>query len=213
METARNISYFMKILAATVLLVLSACSDKKKQDAGILTTPGPTEIIGDETQPGGGTIIDNTNPAVIVDNNTGTTNDGTNIGSDDPIEEDDDQSRNLQFQYDDDSARCLDAQGVEGYNVGYIGQCGRITKTLIVDRDLSGADLRGAHFEKVLFIGSDFSEVDFKGAVLNKVTFINCNFTGVDTTVIEFSKVKLIKVQFNSGTYTLFIKKNWILFN
>ncbi len=86
------------------------------------------------------------------------------------------QAASLRFRYDEQSARCLDAQGREGYNHGsreLVGapeaECAdfsgrRLNLTYL---HLTGANLRGANFADVSWYLGSITDSDLTGANLS----------------------------------------------
>lgn len=84
------------------------------------------------------------------------------------------------YRYDSASGGCQNDEGQQGYNPGYVGECGDLTEHRFEDKSLKGANFRGALLKKVKFSGFDLSEADFEGANLERANFFNANVAYAD---------------------------------
>lgn len=108
--------------------------------------------------------------------------------------------------------RCLDANGREGLNPYFLGQCSDMRGVALRGLEFQGLDISGSRFDN-----SDIQEINFENSNLNAVNFDFASFTDVnfkgaivynssfENTI--FNKVNFSKSEFqNSGFFEAVIK-------
>jgi uncharacterized protein YjbI with pentapeptide repeats len=97
------------------------------------------------------------------------------------------QAKDLGFRYN--NGQCVDANGTQGYNPSYIGQCGDLRGVVISNFNLDDTDLRGSVFDN-----SDLQGTTLRNSDLTGVSFVTAQLSGVD-----FTNSKLIDVKMHAA--------------
>jgi uncharacterized protein YjbI with pentapeptide repeats len=106
--------------------------------------------------------------------------------------------------------KCVNAEGAEGLNPGFIGQCGDLRLNIIGNMDWVDMDLRGSRFDqatltKIKFSNADVSDTSFELAALvevdlskqkiKNVNFTNAKFVNSNFSKTSFENVKMMDVE------------------
>lgn len=98
-------------------------------------------------------------------------------------------AKDLGFRFDQASKKCKNANGAEGLNPSFFGQCGDFMGTSIGGLDWTNVDFRGSRFA-----ASTVSDINFTNANLSYTSFAYATvtkliLTGATTTESDFSHV------------------------
>ncbi len=84
----------------------------------------------------------------------------------------------IEFHWDRYTASCRNAAGQTGFNVDYVGECGRLVGKDLSGQDLSKKDLRGANLSESKIKGTRFDGADLRGANLLYTNWKEATFKG-----------------------------------
>jgi uncharacterized protein YjbI with pentapeptide repeats len=112
----------------------------------------------------------------------------------------------LGFRYQ--NGKCVNADAAEGFNPGFIGQCGdframTLTLSTLDDADLSGSTFAGANLQLVTFKNSFLVGVDFSRARLAGVDFYRAQIEMADFKETTLDNVKVGEAKFANVRFDL----------
>jgi uncharacterized protein YjbI with pentapeptide repeats len=103
-----------------------------------------------------------------------------------------------------ETGRCLNAQGKEGYNSKFLGECGDLRGMGISKNELNGFNLDGAILDGLELVGYHFNGASLRGIKANGTNFSRshlngANLAGADLSGADFSKSELDGSYFNKA--------------
>jgi uncharacterized protein YjbI with pentapeptide repeats len=103
---------------------------------------------------------------------------------------------NFKWDPSNETGRCVNAQGKEGYNPKHLGECGDLRGMSLSTTDLNGYNLDGSVFDGLKLVGYNFNGASLRGIKASGTDFSRsrlngANLTGSDLSGADFSKSEL----------------------